>query len=635
MKRWGFVFVICCVWLISCQPGGLTEEEKAWIATHPVVRLAPDPDFPPFEFFDQWGRYQGIGADVAREFSRWSGIRIEIYRYKNWDEVLHALSNREVDMINCAIDTPARRAYASFPTPYLEIPNVVVTRKSMPSGVPFESILRAKTGMVRGYGMVDILVAKYPFFRPVLYPTLTDGFRALINGEIDYFLADLATVSYYVVEGGFYTLRIDQAFEPMNVSGFGVRSDWPVLVGIIEKFQKNFSLARRHEIVRKWVIFGEKYLPRPVPLWFNWVIGGVFGGILLVVVFLLRNVRRMEKEHERREKELYQELSEMAETLPVVLDRLPIGAMMVELDGTVSYVNSLFVEIFGRTQGDIKNFYTFYQTTPAQESDKKLLWEKWETIVTGQKPNPYIILEHFLFRDAVGNEHPCRVDIHRLGQKFLFTFVDYSEQRDVERASQYKQNQMLLAMKEKDLLFMELEHRVRNTLQLMRSFVRLHGGLVKRYTAEDLLVKLTCGIDLLTILQNYTMQDLKIRLYNVKVPLLEFLHHVEEELDFVFNADVDVVEMNSQSMLALLFVVQEVVFLVWQCCRDGATLFLTLKNQGDVVLHIEFAGSLSITDEDFSVSRDFVKELGGTLLYGTAPVFFVEVRVERKKIGEL
>ncbi|MFN4216853.1 MAG: transporter substrate-binding domain-containing protein [Brevinematales bacterium] len=635
MKWFPWSFLALSLWFVSCQPMGLTEEEKAWIATHPVIRLAPDPDFPPFEFFDQWGRYQGIGTDFAREFARWSGIKIEVYRYKNWGEVLQALSNREVDMINCAIDTPARRGYVSFPAPYLEIPNVVVTRKNMPSGVPFESVLRAKTGMVRGYGMVDILGEKYPFFHPVLYPTLTEGLRALINGEIDYFLADLGTASYFLVEGGFYTLRIDQAFEPMNVSGFGVRSDWPILVRIIEKFQKGFSPSRKYEIIKKWVLFGERYFPRPVPLWVNWLIVIVLVGTSGAVVFLLRNLRLKEREYRIKEEQIYRELSQMAEVLPVVLDRLPIGAMMVEMDGTLSYVNDLFVKIFGKNETEIQNFYTFYQTFPAQTSDKKLFWEKWETIVTGQKPNPYIMLDYFLFRDALGNEHPCRVDIHRLGRKFLFTFVDYSEKDKAEKLSHYKQNQMLLAMKEKDLLFMELEHRVRNTLQLIRSFIRLHTDLAKRYKTQDLLVKLSLGIDLLTIIQNYTMEDLKLRLYNVKVPLLEFLRHVEEECELSIRSEIDGVDMNSQSMLALLFVVEEVIFLIWRYCREKCDFFLALKNQEEIILHINCTKPLLVTEEDMVVSRDFVKELSGKLVYDTSPAFFVEVRVDKKRIGDL
>lgn len=41
----------------------LTAAERQWLEHHPVVRIGPDPNFPPFEFLDEQGRYQGIAAD--------------------------------------------------------------------------------------------------------------------------------------------------------------------------------------------------------------------------------------------------------------------------------------------------------------------------------------------------------------------------------------------------------------------------------------------------------------------------------------------------------------------------------------------------------------------------------------------
>jgi hypothetical protein len=34
------------------RPVSLTGEERQWLAAHPELRLAPDPDFPPIEWID-------------------------------------------------------------------------------------------------------------------------------------------------------------------------------------------------------------------------------------------------------------------------------------------------------------------------------------------------------------------------------------------------------------------------------------------------------------------------------------------------------------------------------------------------------------------------------------------------------
>ena len=41
----------------------LTPDEKQWLKAHPKIRVAPDPDFEPFEWFTLDGSYKGMAAD--------------------------------------------------------------------------------------------------------------------------------------------------------------------------------------------------------------------------------------------------------------------------------------------------------------------------------------------------------------------------------------------------------------------------------------------------------------------------------------------------------------------------------------------------------------------------------------------
>jgi hypothetical protein len=66
----------------------LTKEEEQWIADHPVIKLAPDPDFEPIEFFDKNHRYRGIAADYTSLIGEKLGIQFKIVRLKNWETIL-------------------------------------------------------------------------------------------------------------------------------------------------------------------------------------------------------------------------------------------------------------------------------------------------------------------------------------------------------------------------------------------------------------------------------------------------------------------------------------------------------------------------------------------------------------------
>ncbi|MEW8032451.1 MAG: ABC transporter substrate binding protein [Candidatus Thiodiazotropha endolucinida] len=65
-----------------------TQQERMWLEQHPVIRIAPDPDFPPIEYFDDNGAYRGLAADYVRKLEERIGIRFDIVRLKNWDQAV-------------------------------------------------------------------------------------------------------------------------------------------------------------------------------------------------------------------------------------------------------------------------------------------------------------------------------------------------------------------------------------------------------------------------------------------------------------------------------------------------------------------------------------------------------------------
>ena len=90
----------------------LSRQERNWLAEHPVILAAPDPDFPPVEYYDEKGLYKGIAADYIAFIEKRLGIRFKIVRLKNWDEVLEKARAREIDMVthwcqslNCELNT--------------------------------------------------------------------------------------------------------------------------------------------------------------------------------------------------------------------------------------------------------------------------------------------------------------------------------------------------------------------------------------------------------------------------------------------------------------------------------------------------------------------------------------------------
>ena len=74
----------------------LTNQEREWVELHNgSIRLAPDPAFAPFEFFDEEGNYSGIGADYMALLQDKTGLEFTIVQYKDWNTIVEELVQKE------------------------------------------------------------------------------------------------------------------------------------------------------------------------------------------------------------------------------------------------------------------------------------------------------------------------------------------------------------------------------------------------------------------------------------------------------------------------------------------------------------------------------------------------------------
>jgi ABC-type amino acid transport substrate-binding protein len=132
----------------------LTNQEKDWIAAHPTIRLAPDPEFRPIEYFDEKGNYIGMAADYAQLIGQKLGIKFEIVRCANWDDVIARTKRREVDVLNAVVKTPQREAFLLFPVPYLKIPSVIIVRKNVERNLTLDMLKNMNIVMVTSISFI-------------------------------------------------------------------------------------------------------------------------------------------------------------------------------------------------------------------------------------------------------------------------------------------------------------------------------------------------------------------------------------------------------------------------------------------------------------------------------------------------
>ncbi len=122
------------------HPGLLTPQEADWLAAHPVIRLAPTPDYQPIEFFNDAGHYSGITADCFKLIEQRLGCRFTVVRPTPEQWLQLDPNVRGADVITASAETPKRREYWSFTTSYLSLPTYVITRESTEDGLTLDRL---------------------------------------------------------------------------------------------------------------------------------------------------------------------------------------------------------------------------------------------------------------------------------------------------------------------------------------------------------------------------------------------------------------------------------------------------------------------------------------------------------------
>ncbi len=306
------VFFLSLLLCLS-QPGaaaekriGFTAEEQRWLERHPVVRLAPDPDFPPLEFMDGDGVYRGIAADFIKLLEEKLPLRFEIVRLPNWNEVISQAKSRKIDMFGAAVPTPQRLEFMRFTKPYVEFPAVVVVRDSAERFPTLSELKGKRVAVVSNYADHEFMREAHPRIPLEVMPDISSGLRQVSFGKVDAMVLNLASASYYIQKDGISNLKVTEDTDFVFDLSFAARSDWPELISVIEKGMAALTAEEKRAVLNNWISLSKSSW-RPSRLLIS--TSAATGLILILGVFLVWN-RSLHLQVRERTKALENELSE-------------------------------------------------------------------------------------------------------------------------------------------------------------------------------------------------------------------------------------------------------------------------------------------------------------------------------------
>ncbi|AGF79405.1 histidine kinase [Desulfocapsa sulfexigens DSM 10523] len=277
----------------------LTQQEKLFIQQHPVIRLGIDPEFAPFEFMEN-GIYSGMTSDFIQILNKRLGLNMQVVKGLSWTEAIEGVKKDSIDILPCVGITDERKAFLNFTKPYINFHRVIITRNDMPFISSLHDIRSLRVAVQTNTSHAGYL-KEYTSIAPVQFPTLRESLLALNNGEVEAFIGNVASATYWIRKMNLSNLKVAAPVsQELQSLHFAVRSDWPELVGILQKGLDSISDKQRRLISEKWLIL--EYDPIKD---YALIIKISLGFLVLLIVVGLWNVqiRRQKKEIQVAQKE--------------------------------------------------------------------------------------------------------------------------------------------------------------------------------------------------------------------------------------------------------------------------------------------------------------------------------------------
>jgi ABC-type amino acid transport substrate-binding protein/two-component sensor histidine kinase len=276
-------------------------EERAWLAAHPVVRVAVDPEWAPVEFVDGAGVARGMSVAYLDRLSKMLGVRFEVVTGLAWAEAVQRLSEQQLDLLPAIAETPERRERVRFTEPYLAFPAAIFSAADVAYLGGPESLQGKAVAVVKDEAVEAWLRREWPDLRLVPFRDTREALRAVARGDAFAFVGNLVTTSYHIGQSALTQVKVAGETPFVYRLGMGVRSDWPIFAGILQKGIDAIPARERDAIYRDWIAIRYQHSVDYSRLW--WLAGAA--GLIILAVFAERTraLRRANARLQRLAKE--------------------------------------------------------------------------------------------------------------------------------------------------------------------------------------------------------------------------------------------------------------------------------------------------------------------------------------------
>jgi diguanylate cyclase (GGDEF)-like protein/PAS domain S-box-containing protein len=385
-------------------------EERAWLREHPVVRVGVDIDWAPIEYVDEQGRLQGISSDYLALLSRTLGIRFEPATDLNWQRTLDAIRGGELEMLSSVKRTPERETYLDFTATYLQVPILIFAGPDTAYIAGPTGLVGRDVAVVDGYAIEELLATDHPAIRLRPVANVSEGLRLLSSGEVDAFVGNVLSTSYYLAKLGLTQIKVVGETPYRNDQAMAVRRGQEQLRAILDKALASISPAEHNRIYQRWLsVRYEQGLDRGL----LWKLAAGTGVLLVLILIWTRTLRNRVEQRTAQFQEEFARRKASEKRLLTLFEHAPDAIVVLDLEsGRFIEANDNAERLFGLSRDELVKIGPIDMSPPLQPDGSPSEARALEMI--RQATAGEVKVFEWTHRNASGDEIPCEIRLVRI-----------------------------------------------------------------------------------------------------------------------------------------------------------------------------------------------------------------------------
>lgn len=234
----------------------ISPEEKEWISRHPLIRVANDPAYPPFDFTEN-DKAMGFSIELFEEICKIIGIS-PLFITQEWESATKAFEKGSLDVLTSVMPTNENSKFTIYSKPYAQNVEAVVLSKNHPDISTMSDLQNKRLAMPSGYENIAKLRESGLQFEHIASLDPLDSLRLVLTNKADYTIEALPVIDYYATKYGISNIKInslppigDYNHHSRNFH-FAFHSHDTTLKVLVDKALDTMSKDEILKLQRKW-----------------------------------------------------------------------------------------------------------------------------------------------------------------------------------------------------------------------------------------------------------------------------------------------------------------------------------------------------------------------------------------------